>query len=292
MHEGLRTMLAAYNCRNAFDYQNALREIVQEIALLGLWRSKFFEYAAFYGGSALRMLYGLDRFSEDLDFSLLKPDLNFSINSYMSALESELRSFGFRMTIEPKSKAIETPIKSAFIKGNTRASMLVIEAPQGVVRALHREQVIKVRLEIDVDPPGGFETEARIRTLPIPFSVLTYRLPDLFAGKMSAILCRGWKNHVKGRDWYDFVWFVARAVPIHLEHLAARLTQNRVWQGSKQLTLPILSEMLNERIEKTDFESAKADVASFINDTASVELWSKSFFREIVSKIRLTKRSE
>ncbi|MBN1127559.1 MAG: nucleotidyl transferase AbiEii/AbiGii toxin family protein [Chitinispirillaceae bacterium] len=285
MHEGLRSMLAGYACRSSVDYQNALREIVQEIALLGLWRSKFFEHAAFYGGSALRILYELDRFSEDLDFSLLRPDTAFSLDKYLAAVQLELRAFGFTMTVEPRHKAVPTPIQSAFIKANTRANLLVIEAPSGMVASLNREQQLKVKIEIDIDPPGGFYTEARLRMLPISFSVVSYRLPDLFAGKMSAILCRQWKEHVKGRDWYDLVWFIARAIPLRLEHLAARLVQNGVWPKSEPLTGPALQKLLSERIEKTDFASARADVHPFVRDTASIELWSPGFFHETAKRL-------
>jgi hypothetical protein len=287
MHEGLRSMLSTYQCRSTADYQNALREIVQEIALLGLWRAKFFEYAAFYGGSALRILHDLDRFSEDLDFSLLRPDVRFVLDKYYTAMESELRAFGFHMTVEPREKTAQTPIRSAFIKANTRANLLVIEAPGGVVTSLHRGQVLKVKFEIDVDPPGGFQTEARVRTLPIPFSVRIYRLPDLFAGKMSAVLCRQWKEHVKGRDWYDLVWFVARSTPVRLDHLAARLVQQESWPASKPFTGAILRDLLFDRIKKTDFASARDDVFPFVRDAASLELWTPSFFNDIAGRLKV-----
>lgn len=287
MHEGLKSMLAAYSCRSAQDYQNALKEIVQEIALLGLWRAKFFEHAAFYGGSALRILHELDRFSEDLDFSLLRPDGAFELKAFLSAIEAELKGFGFRMTVEPREKAVQGSIQSAFIKANTRANMLVIEAPRGITTSMHREQVLKVKLEIDVDPPGGFETEARLRMLPIPFSVKSYSLPDLFAGKLHAVLCRGWKGHVKGRDWYDFVWFVARAIPVRLSHLKIRLIQNGAWKSSDMLTAPALTDLLKERIEKTDFASARIDVLPFIRDPASIDLWSGSFMNDVAGRMKM-----
>ncbi len=286
MHEGLRRMLKAYHCRSGRDYENALREIVQEIALLGLWRSKFFEHAAFYGGSALRILYELDRFSEDLDFSLVSPDNNFSIEPYLAAVKNELLSFGFRMTVEQREKIMPTPIKSAFIKANTATNLLVIETPKGITASMHRDQVLKIKLEIDIDPPEGFQTEVRLRILPIPFSVLSYRLPDLFAGKMSAVLCREWKNRVKGRDWYDLVWFISRSVPVRLEHLKLRLVQTGSFDASESLTAEKLAALLSKRIETTDFASAKADVTPFVRDIGSLTLWSPDFFREIAAKLR------
>jgi hypothetical protein len=279
-------MLAAYSLQSVQDYQNAMKEIVQEIALLGLWRSKFFEHAAFYGGSALRILHELDRFSEDLEFSLLRPDPVFEMKAYLGAIEAELQGFGFSMTVEPREKAAPGPIQSAFIEANTRMNMLVVEAPRGITASTHREQMIRVKLEIDVDPPGGFETEARMRLLPIPFSVKAYALPDLFAGKMSAVLCRGWKEHVKGRDWFDFVWFVARGVPVRLGHLANRLVQSGAWKASDPLTASALAGLLRGRIEKTDFASARADVLPFIKDAASLDLWSAEFMKEVARRIK------
>ena len=207
MNDAVARMLARYKPRTTEDYVQALREILQEISLLGLWRSKFFDKAAFYGGTSLRLLYGLDRFSEDLDFLLLKPMPQFTLNSYMQALQREVSSFGFNVHIEKKNKTTENQIQSAFLKTNTARQLLVIEAGEPVVRQIPHGQTLKIRIEIDTDPPGGFETETKFLLHPIPFGVRTYVLADLFAGKMHAVLCRRWKNRVKGRDWYDLVWY-------------------------------------------------------------------------------------
>lgn len=177
MHEGIRFMLETYHCRSSADYRNALREIVQEIALLGLWRSKFFEHAAFYGGSALRLVYGLDRFSEDIDFSLLAPDSAFVLDPYLAAVEAELGAFGFRMAVESRPKAVSTPIQSAFIKANTRINMLVIEAPQSVVRSMHREQLLKIKLEVDIDRPADSGPRRTCAQRPFPTACLRTACP-------------------------------------------------------------------------------------------------------------------
>src|SRR5271157_4585321 len=207
MNEAIARMMARYDGRRREDYVRALREILQEIALLGLWRSKFFEKAAFYGGTALRILYGLDRFSEDLDFSLLEPKPDFDLSKYCVALQTEMRSFGFEVTIESKEKRRQSAVQSAFIKSNTLKQLVVIETAEELVRTVPRGQVLKIRLEVDTVPPPGFSTEVKYLLHPIPFPVKSYTLPDLFAGKRHALLCRRWKTRVKGRDWYDFVWF-------------------------------------------------------------------------------------
>ncbi len=198
MQEAIAQMLTKYECKSADDYVHALREILQEIALLGLWRSKFFEKAAFYGGTALRTLYGLDRFSEDLDFSLLEPMADFELKRYSDALEKELVAFGFEVSVEVKNKSVETAVQSAFLKGNTANQLLVIQAGEEIVRQIPPGQIVRIKLEIDTDPPGGFATENKYLLQPIPFSVRSYTLPNLFAGKMHALLCRRWKNRVKG----------------------------------------------------------------------------------------------
>src|SRR5688572_27849459 len=173
MHDAIRTMLEKYKCHSGQDYINALKEIFQEIALLGLWRAKFFEKAAFYGVTALRILYGLDRFSEDLDFSLLTKDLSFSLSEYLSAIQVELQGMGFDVTIEAKNKEQDSAIKSAFIKAGTKKNLLKIKIPFEINNVIHRDELLKIKLEVDINPPGLFKTEAKILLIPIPFSVNT-----------------------------------------------------------------------------------------------------------------------
>jgi len=230
MHDAVAKMLAKYECKSVGDYTHALREMMQDIALLGLWRSKFFEKAAFYGGTALRILYGLDRFSEDLDFSLLAPMRGFDIDRYSLALEKELRAFGFDVRVEKRNKLVSTAVQSAFLKTDSYHELLRKMTDASIARAVPRGKVLKIKLEVDTDPPPGFFTESKYLLQPIPFAVRTYTLPDLFAGKMHAILCRKWKNRVKGRDWYDLVWYAANHPQLHLAHLEQRMRQSGHWQ--------------------------------------------------------------
>ena len=287
MHEALRQMLLRYRPQRLEDYTRALREILQEISLLGLWRSKFFEKAAFYGGSSLRILYGLDRFSEDLDFSALTPMPDFDWARYVTALEKELLAFGLELHIETKDKALDSPIRSAFLKANTLRQLLVIQADRDILDRVPSTQLIRIRLEIDTDPPPGFGTEVKYLLRPIPFPVRTYVLSDLFAGKMHALLCRRWKNRVKGRDWYDLVWFVTHHPQLHLSHLEHRMRQTGHLQGDTPLSEQIFRTRLHEAIHKLDVDQARTEVEPFIHNPEVLQVWSRDFFLDIVSKIAI-----
>jgi predicted nucleotidyltransferase component of viral defense system len=286
MHEAVARMLSKYECRGLNDYINALREILQDIALLGLWRSKFFEKAAFYGGTALRVLYGLDRFSEDMDFSLLEPFDSFDIMSYIAFLERETKGFGFDIRVERIDKTLQTPVQSAFLKADTRNQLLVIETGEEILKAIPKGQILKIKLEVDTDPPPGFETQTRYLLQPIPFSVRVFVLPDLFAGKMHAILCRRWKSRVKGRDWYDLVWYAANHPELHLYHLEQRMRQTGDWKEDAPLTSEGFKDMLIHTIKSIDVDQTRKEVEPFVRDPENLSIWSHEFFLDIVSRIR------
>lgn len=278
----IKQMLEKYQCVSEQDYVNALKEIFQEIALLGLWRAKFNEYAAFYGESALRILYHLDRFSEDLDFTLLKVDKNFNLDPFNKAIADELNGFGLEVEVTKKLKNIE----SAFIKAGTEKQLIVIEAPKEITTRFHHMHTIKIKMEIDINPPGNFETEIKTLLQPIPFSVKTLTLPNLFAGKIHALLCRPWQLRVKGRDWYDFVWYIARNIPVNLKHLHTRLVQSQHFNESN-LTQNNLINLLSDKINQTDFENTKKDILPFIKDKDSLNLWNPHFFNNLLTKIKI-----
>lgn len=286
MHDAVKRMLAAYEPKSVDDSVRAVREIIQEVALLGLWRAKFFEHAAFYGGTALRILYGLDRFSEDLDFSLLKPMDDFNLARYTASLEEELMAFGFNVRLEMVDKTVETAIQSAFLKANTRNELLVIEAGEEVMGQVSTGQVLKVKIEVDTDPPPGFTTQTRYLLQPIPFAVRSYSLPDLFAGKMHALLFRRWKNRVKGRDWYDFVWYAANHPHLNIVHLEQRMRQTGHWSGDTHLSEVSFREMLHDAIERLEVKQAHNDVAPFVKDRQMIALWSREFFHDVAQRIQ------
>jgi hypothetical protein len=287
MNEAVIRMLAKYEPKSVDDSVRALREIIQEVALLGLWRAKFFEHAAFYGGTALRILYGLDRFSEDLYFSLLSASSEFNLARYTASLEEELLAFGFSVRMEMVDKNVESAVQSAFLKANTRNELLVIETGKELAEQITAGQVLKVKIEVDTDPPPGFTTSTRYLLQPIPFAVRSYSLPDLFAGKMHAILFRKWKNRVKGRDWYDLVWYAANHPQLNLAHLEQRMRQTGHWDGEKPLTADIFTELLFETIDRLDVEQARKDVAPFVKDQQMLALWSNDFFRDVARRIQV-----
>lgn len=286
MHEAVTRMLAKYEPKSVDDSVRALREIIQEVALLGLWRAKFFEHAAFYGGTALRILHGLDRFSEDLDFSLLTPSPDFNLARYTASLEEELQAFGFNVRVEMVDKAVESAVQSAFLKANTRNELLVIEAGEELTGQVAAGQVLKVKIEVDTDPPPGFSSQTRYLLQPIPFAVRSYSLPDLFAGKMHAILFRKWKNRVKGRDWYDLVWYAANHPHLNLAHLEQRMRQTGHWSGDKNLSPVVFTDLLFEAIDRLDVNQARKDVSPFVKDQQVLALWSHDFFQDVASRIK------
>lgn len=280
-------MLEKYDLKTPDNYKDALKEIIQEVALLGLSRSNFFDQAAFYGGTALRIFYGLDRFSEDLDFSLLQESDEFDIATYCNSIKNELRAYGFDMEVIRKAKTKKTGIESAFIKGNTLIQMLNIHAVTPPVSGIHGNEVLKIKLEIDTTPPEGANYEVQFSLRPIPYSVRLFTTPSLFAGKIHAILCRGWKGRrVKGRDLYDFVWYISREIPVNLKHLAFRMKQTGHLDDSP-LSQELLINLLKEKFRQIDYKQAKNDVAPFISDLRSIDLWSEEFFQAILSKIAI-----
>jgi predicted nucleotidyltransferase component of viral defense system len=284
MNPAIAAMLERYERRSADDHVNAVREILQEIALCGLWRARFFEHAAFYGGTALRVLYGLDRFSEDMDFSLRSPAADFDLARYCGAVAEELRAWGFAAAVEVKQKTARSAIESAFLKANTRQLLLTIEAGQAAA-VIHGRRELKIKLEVDTDPPPGFSTETKFLLQPFPFSIRVYDPPSLFAGKMHAVLCRSWGSRVKGRDWYDLVWYVGRGTPLDLPHLEARMRQSGHLGEDTALDEPTFRAMLVQRIDQLDIAAARSDVIRFLSDPRTVDVWSRELFLAVADRV-------
>ena len=288
MNKALEDLLRPYNPLTPLDWNHAIREVVQEIALLGFWRSGFFEQAAFYGGTALRILHGLNRFSEDLDFSLISEQSPLRLRSAFSAVETELAAWGFSFEAESKSSGERTGIESAFLKGNTRINLLSIGVPAEFSGHFPHNQKITIKLELDTTPPPFATTEVKTRLQPTPFQIRLYDLPSLFAGKLHALLSRDWKGRVKGRDFYDFIWFVSHRVPVNLPHLEARISQGG-HHHIEGLDLLTLQTLLKQRIRKVDIKAAAEEVRPFLRDPRELALWSEDFFIELVSKVIASK---
>lgn len=285
MNELLKKLMPSPMPETTGAMLTALRELLQSLALLGLWRAKFFEHIAFYGGTALRILYGLDRFSEDLDFSLLTPSSKFSFDAYSSALQKELNAFGFDVTVEPKQKTKDSAIESAFLKGNTFNQLVVINTSDQILSGINKQSVIKIKLEIDTNPPSDFDTEMKYLFSPVQFAVRSYTLPSLFAGKMHALLFRKWKNRVKGRDWYDFAWYISHYPQLKITHLEKRMRQSGHYTGSNPLTRDYLIDLLFANIDNLNIDAARNEVSPFINNPNSLDIWSKDFFKAAAQQI-------
>ena len=281
----IANMLAGYRCRSDADYVNAIREIMQVIALRALSRKGFFSRAAFYGGTALRVLYGLDRGSEDLDFSLIEPDDRFELDQYSDCLTSEFASFGMTVGFSEKAKISPGNIKSGFLKTNTRAQFLSVGLDEVLAARIHAKQELRIKIEVDIQPPPGFDTEVKYLYQPLPFAVRSYVLSDLLAGKLHAVLFREWKSRMKGRDWYDLVWYAGYHPKYHLLHLEWRSIQSGHYDGASPLTEAEVRSRLSQRLEQVDMEQLKDDVRPFLRDPSVLDIWSKDFFRDVFGRL-------
>lgn len=280
----IKEWIAEYNPQNEEEILSALREIMQEITLAGLSRTDFFEKAAFYGGTALRIFYGLDRYSEDLDFSLLKPDSNFSIEPYFKAVLDEFKSLGLTVSIKEKKKTKQTAIDSAFLKAETIWQEIVLE---DIIKetGVRSNKTLKIKIEVDRQPPLNFKTEEKLLLRPFSFYVKCFTKPSLFAGKMHALLFRKWKNRVKGRDWYDLEWYIKKGIPLAVNHFLARAKDTNDWQDDRISNEQII-ELLDTKIKSVSFSSIKEDVVRFIKNDDVLNIWSPEYFKDLIEKIK------
>jgi len=280
----IKEWIAEYNPQNEEEILSALREIMQEITLAGLSRTDFFEKAAFYGGTALRIFHGLDRYSEDLDFSLLKPDPNFSIEPYFKAILDEFVSLGLTVSIKEKKKTKQTAIDSAFLKAETIWQEIVLE---DIIKetGVRSNRTVKIKLEVDRQPPLNFKTEEKLLLRPFSFYVKCFTKPSLFAGKMHALLFRKWKKRVKGRDWYDLEWYIKKGTPLDVNHFLTRAKDTNDWQGDSISNEQII-ELLDAKIKSVSFSNIKEDVVRFIKNDDVLTIWSPEYFNDLIEKIK------
>jgi len=285
----IEQMLSKYEIESEDALINALKEVYQEIALLGLYRGGFFQKAAFYGGTALRIVYGLDRFSEDMDFTLLEKDPDFDIETYFPYVIDEFEALGIKMTLRKKNKSQESAIESAFLKNDTSIHTLDIEIDDlsNILGGIHSGKKLKIKFEVDTNPPLKFQTTSHTLLLPTTFNITAMTLSNLYAGKLHAVLFRNWKTRVKGRDWYDFEWYVKRGVKVNLEHLQERMQGSGDWNSENTLTEEKLKTLLKERIDTLDIEKAKEDVQVFIKDRSALDFWSRDYFKLLTDRMTL-----
>lgn len=286
MNAVIEQMLKSYRVENIYDRKNAMKEIMQEIVLCGLFRAGFFKRAAFYGGTALRIFYGLDRFSEDLDFSLKTTDLEFDLASYFPVLEKEVKAFGLNVEIQEKGKSKESTIRSAFLKGNSREHLLLFYADKKAVGSVAKNEVVKIKFEVDVNPPAFATFEHKYRLLPVPYEVQLYDMSSLFAGKIHAVICRAWQSRIKGRDLYDYIFYLSRGAEFNQKHLRERLIDSGYISADADCSLAEIKKILLDRFDSIDFAQARRDVEPFIRDTSVLDIWSSDFFRQITDGLK------
>lgn len=276
--EVIQQKLLSYQCQTVLDQENALKEIAQEIALMALSRAGFFRVAAFQGGTCLRILYGLERFSEDLDFVLEKPNKNFDWDEYIKSMHTEFSAYGYSLEVTNRTK-LGKAVKTAFLKADSEGGILVLKDTRT------NRPKLQIKLEIDTNPPYGSEYELKYLDFPLPYSVQTQNLPSLFASKSHALLCR---DYTKGRDWYDFIWYVSRQTSINFSLLSKAIEQAGPWKDQNILVTPgwFLQE-LKAKINIIDWDDAKRDVARFLRprELPTLDLWSKGFFLSRADKL-------
>ncbi|MCK0124745.1 nucleotidyl transferase AbiEii/AbiGii toxin family protein [Gelidibacter sp. F2691] len=285
----IKEWIEEYNPKNEEEILSALREIMQEITLAGLSRTDFFEKAAFYGGTALRIFYGLDRYSEDLDFSLLKPDPNFSIEPYFIAVIDEFKALGLTVSIREKKKTRQTAIDSAFLKAETIWQEIVLE---DIIKetGVRSNKTLKIKIEVDRQPPLNFKTEEKLVLRPFSFYVKCFTQPSLFAGKMHALLFRKWLNRVKGRDWYDLEWYIKKGIPLDVNHFLTRAKDTKDWLDDSITNEQIIG-LLDAKIKSVSFNNIKEDVVKFIPNDAVLNIWSPEYFKDLIEKIKFENTS-
>lgn len=280
----LEQMVESYQPKNNEEKRNVVKEVMQEITLCALSKAGFFDVAAFYGGTALRIFYGLDRFSEDLDFSLMTKNQDFDLSTYVPILKLLVQSFGLNVDVEIKHKTLDSAIQSAFLKGDTIEQFLLFY-PNDLVTGINKNEKVKIKFEIDTMPAGLATYETKYRLLPMPYSIKLYDEASLFSGKIHAVICRSWKSRVKGRDLYDYVFYLTRNTRFNLEHLREKLMESHIISQEDKFDVDFVKTLLIVRFDEIDFNDAKKDVLPFIKDTSVLDIWSKEFFIAITSQL-------
>src|SRR3989338_1653349 len=279
----IQERLEAYQCVSAKAEEIALREITQEVALAALSRTDFFKTAIFQGGTCLRIFYSLNRFSEDLDFMLKKPDTRFSLDGYLKGMAVEFGAYGYKLEVTDRSKA-QDAVKKAFLKDDSIGKILQLSH----LKADRSARKIKIKIEVDTNPPACSHFESKFLDFPFAFSVTVQDPPSLFAGKSHALLCR---EYVKGRDWYDFIWYATRKTPVNFELLSSALDQQGPWakQGLK-IDRAWYFEQMEMKIRSIDWEAAKRDISRFLKSPQldTLKLWSQEFFLPFLEKLQIT----
>lgn len=279
-------IMKQYSSSSLEESKFALREMIQSIILIGLSRGGFFKYASFYGGTALRFFYGLNRYSEDLDFTLNEPSDCFKIEKYADSIKTVAFSYGLDLEISFKSKKVASPIESAFAKLNTYQTFISLKLSEKMKDILHKDEIIKVKFEVDCLPSLGFNTETKWIDNPEFAPIIVLDESSLFAGKLHALLCRTYKNNVKGRDYYDFLFYVSKNIKPNMLYLKNKLVASGKVKENGPFNISILKSMLREKFFTVDFESVKKDASKFICKQEDLSFYCQELFLQMIDKIQ------
>ena len=285
MNTVIEQLIDNYNPKNSEEVKNAIREITQSIVLIGLSRSDFFSKASFYGGTALRIFYGLNRYSEDLDFTLNMVDVSFSLEPYIESIRNVAKSYGIELNIEVRNKKIETPIESAFAKLSTYQTFISLNIDDKITKKLHKDEILKVKFEVDCTPSFGFNIESKWITDPELAAVNVLDIESLFAGKLHAILCRSYKGTVKGRDYYDFIFYINKRVKPNLQYLRNKLIESKKISENDEFNMDVLKNMLHERFNQIDFNQVRSDAQRFVMKNEDLSLYCKELFIDCINRM-------
>lgn len=275
----IQKRLVEYKVVGAVEEENALKEIIQEIMLFSLWQAGFFDVAAFQGGTSLRILHGLPRFSEDMDFILLEPDMAFSWQPFLEDLAATCKEFGIEPEALDKAR-MDQQVKKVLIKDTSIANQLNLSFMDDL-----NGRKLKIKLEIDCNPPLGSGFEYAYLDFPVDFEVCHQDVESNFALKTHALLCR---PYLKGRDWYDFAWYIAQGVTPNLILLQNALIQYGPWKGQElEIDEGWLVNALENKISSIDWKDAVNDVERFLKpvEHRSLSLWSERFFMNKLQNI-------
>jgi len=274
-------MMNRYPTRTLLEKENALKEICQEIILYGLSQTNFFSRAAMYGGTAMRLFLGLDRFSEDLDFVIKKEEPFFAWETYSSAVKRAFASCGLEGDIVIKKKS-ENAVSSAFFVETAKDALLLIYPNDLEASKIVFNQKTKIKFEVSLNPNPQAHYQQGYLEYPTSFGVSLLDPSSLFSGKICAILYRDWKSRAKGRDFYDFAFYVRKGIKPNVAYLQEEI-RRKEGSGSAPDYQTILLQV-KRRFHEIDFEQAKKDVLPFIQDSSRLGVWGEDYFSQLADK--------
>jgi hypothetical protein len=276
----LANRLKEYSVANALEHENVLQELMQQYVLASLWRAKFFAQAAFHGGTSLRILYGMNRYSEDLDFVLKEVSTSFEWRPFLEKIEEDCRAEGIEFEVTDRGH-LGQAVKKAFLKTDSIGQILNLE----LVYERLASRKIRIKLEVDTNAPDGATFETRYINFPLTAAITSMDLSSGFGSKSHALLCR---DYIKGRDWYDFLWYASRRIVPNLELLGNALDQEGPWAGQKlRIDAEWYFDAMKRRIESIDWPAAKGDVERFVmsREQPSLDLWSRELFLQQLERL-------